>query len=169
MVEKVTRITSLSPQDRRPPYELDDLDRRLLELLRANARMTNQALSENLGVAPSTCLTRMKTLQRAGVIRRFTIEVDPKASGQTIEALISVRLRPGARQQMAAFGENLKKVPEVTQFFFVGGVDDFLIHVITRDTDHIRQFVLEHLSSNPIVAATQTSLIFEHVTGLDAL
>ena len=169
MVEKVTRITQPSPQDRRRPYELDDLDRRLLELLRANARMTNQALSENLGVAPSTCLARMKTLQRAGVIRRFTIEVDPKASGQTIEALISVRLRPGARPQMAAFGENLKKVPEVTQFFFVGGVDDFLIHVVTRDTDHIRQFVLEHLSSNPIVAATQTSLIFEHVTGLDAL
>ncbi|HRO31537.1 winged helix-turn-helix domain-containing protein, partial [Citricoccus sp.] len=47
-------------KDLRPPRELDHLDRRLLELLRDNARMTNQALSEALGVAPSTCLARMK-------------------------------------------------------------------------------------------------------------
>ncbi|GAA1139846.1 Lrp/AsnC family transcriptional regulator [Nesterenkonia lutea] len=145
--------------------ELDHVDRRLLELLRDDARMTNQALSNTLGIAPSTCLARMKALRQAGVIRRFTIDVDPQALGQGIEALISVRLRPGARQQMASFGETLKKVPEITQYFFVGGVDDFLIHVTARDIDHIRQFVLEHLSANPIVATTQTSLVFDHVAG----
>jgi DNA-binding Lrp family transcriptional regulator len=160
--------TRPGPQDLRPAHELDDLDRRLLGLLRENARATNQALSEALGVAPSTCLARMKALQRAGVIRRFTVEVDPKALGQALEALISVRLRPGARQQMAAFGESLKTVPEVSQFFFLAGADDFLIHVVARDTEHIRQFVLEHLSSNPVVAATQTSLVFEHVQGSEA-
>lgn len=164
-MEKVTPPTRAAPQDRRPRDELDDLDRRLLALLRENARMTNQALSEALGVAPSTCLARMKGLQRSGVIRRFTVEVDPRALGSTIEALISVRLRPGARHLMSAFGEGLRSVPEVSQFFFLAGSDDFLIHVTARDTDHIRQFVLEHLSSNQAVASTQTSLVFEHVQG----
>ncbi|KLU09923.1 Lrp/AsnC family transcriptional regulator [Kocuria sp. SM24M-10] len=161
----VTRDTRRSPQDLRPGPELDELDRRLLALLRENARMTNQALSEALGVAPSTCLARMKNLQRTGVIRRFTVEVEPRAIGRSIEALISVRLRPGARHLMSAFGEGLRSVPEVSQFFFLAGADDFLIHVTARDTDHIRQFVLEHLSSNQAVAATQTSLVFEHVQG----
>ena len=164
-MEKVTPPTRAAPQDRRPRDELDELDRRLLALLRENSRMTNQALSEELGVAPSTCLARMKNLQRTGVIRRFTVEVDPRALGSTIEALISVRLRPGARHLMSAFGEGLKSVPEVSQFFFLSGSDDFLIHVTARDTDHIRQFVREHLSSNQAVAATQTSLVFEHVQG----
>ncbi|MGQ1838592.1 Lrp/AsnC family transcriptional regulator [Kocuria turfanensis] len=164
-MEHVTRDTRRSPQDLRPAPELDELDRRLLALLRENARMTNQALSEALGVAPSTCLARMKNLQRTGVIRRFTVEVEPRAIGRSIEALISVRLRPGARHLMSAFGEGLKSVPEVSQFFFLAGTDDFLIHVTARDTDHIRQFVLEHLSSNQAVAATQTSLVFEHVQG----
>ena len=164
-MEKVTPLTRSAPQDRRPRDELDDLDRRLLALLRENARMTNQALSEALGVAPSTCLARMKGLQRSGVIRRFTVEVDPRALGSTIEALISVRLRPGARHLMSAFGEGLRSVPEVSQFFFLAGSDDFLIHVTARDTDHIRQFVLEHLSSHQAVASTQTSLVFEHVQG----
>jgi DNA-binding Lrp family transcriptional regulator len=165
-VEDMPRSEWPAPQDLHPSHQMDDLDRRLLTLLLSNARMTNQALSEVLGVAPSTCLARMKALQRAGIIRRFTVEVDPKAVGRPIEALISVRLRPGARQQMAAFGEGLKKVPEVSQFFFIGGADDFLIHVTARDTDHIRQFVLEHLSSNPVVASTQTNLVFEHVREL---
>ncbi|RJN32480.1 Lrp/AsnC family transcriptional regulator [Nesterenkonia natronophila] len=158
-----------APKKLQQEHELDHIDRRLLELLRNDARMTNQALSENLGVAPSTCLARVKALQQAGVIRRFTVEVDPRALGRGIEALISVRLRPGARQQMAAFGETLKNVPEVTQYFFVGGMDDFLIHVTARDTDHIRQFVLEHLSADPVVATTHTSLVFEHVSGLASL
>jgi DNA-binding Lrp family transcriptional regulator len=168
-------MESMPPKRTRAPkklqqgYELDHIDRRLLELLRNDARMTNQALSEALGVAPSTCLARVKALQQAGVIRRFTVDVDPRALGRGIEALISVRLRPGARQQMAAFGETLKNVPEVTQYFFVGGMDDFLIHVTARDTDHIRQFVLEHLSADPVVATTQTSLVFEHVAGLASL
>jgi DNA-binding Lrp family transcriptional regulator len=164
-MENVTRATRPAPQDLRPPPELDDLDRRLLALLRENSRATNQSLSEQLGVAPSTCLARMKALQRSGVIRRFTVDVDPKALGGSIEALISVRLRPGARHLMAAFSDSLRTVPEVSQFFFLAGSDDFLIHVVARDTDHIRQFVLEHLSSNQTVATTQTSLVFEHVQG----
>ncbi|TLP79989.1 Lrp/AsnC family transcriptional regulator [Nesterenkonia sphaerica] len=157
---------SRTPKELQPGHELDHIDRKILDLLRDDARMTNQALSAALGVAPSTCLARVKALQQAGVIRRFTVDVDPRALGRGIEALISVRLRPGARQQMVAFGENLKKVPEVTQYFFVGGMDDFLIHVTARDTDHIRQFVLEHLSADPVVATTQTSLVFDHVSGL---
>lgn len=164
-MEKVTRVTRSAPKDLRPAPELDDLDRRLLGLLRENSRMTNQALSEALGVAPSTCLARMKALQRSGVIRRFTVDMDPQALGHGIEALISVRMRPGARHLMSAFSESLKTVPEVAQFFFLAGSDDFLVHVVARDTDHIRQFVLEHLSSNQTVAATQTSLVFEHVQG----
>ncbi|MEX5270031.1 Lrp/AsnC family transcriptional regulator [Kocuria sabuli] len=161
----MNRDTRRAPQDLRPAEELDELDRRLLTLLRENSRMTNQALSEALGVAPSTCLARMRNLQRTGVIRRFTADLDPRALGRSIEALISVRLRPGARHLMSAFGEGLKTVPEVSQFFFLAGADDFLIHVTARDTDHIRQFVLEHLSSNQAVATTQTSLVFEHVQG----
>jgi DNA-binding Lrp family transcriptional regulator len=50
----------------------------------------------------------------------------------------------------------------VRQGFVLGGADDFLIHINARDTEHIRQFVLEHLSSNPAVAGTQASLVFEH-------
>lgn len=131
-----------------------------MELLSQNSRQTNQSLSEALGLAPSTCLARLRTLREAGVIKRFTIEVEPQAVGMPLQALVSVRLRPGARHLMTAFGKELRDLPEIKQFFVLGGADDFLIHITARDTEHIRQFVLEHLSANPAVAGTQTNLVF---------
>ncbi|MEC3854192.1 Lrp/AsnC family transcriptional regulator [Paenarthrobacter ureafaciens] len=145
--------------------ELDRIDRELLVLLAENSRQTNQGLADALGIAPSTCLARLKALKASGVIERFTIDVDPAAVGMPLQALVSVRLRPGARHLMTGFAYDLRKVPEIKQFFVLGGADDFLIHIAARDTEHVRQFVLEHLSANPAVAGTQTSLVFEHGRG----
>lgn len=154
----------MSEQQKMQPH-LDEIDGRLLALLAANSRQTNQALADTLGLAPSTCLARLKALKEAGVIKRFTIDVDPQAIGRPLQALISVRLRPGARHLMTAFGQELRRMPEISQFFVLGGADDFLIHITARDTEHIRQFVLDQLSSNQAVAGTQTNLVFEHTKG----
>jgi DNA-binding Lrp family transcriptional regulator len=101
----------------------------------------------------------------SGVIERFTIDVDAEALGRSLQAMTSVRLRPEARHLMTSFGEELRMMPEISQFFVLGGADDFLIHMTARDTGHIRQFALDRLSSNPAVAGTQTNLVFEHVQG----
>lgn len=100
------------------------------------------------------------------MIKRFTIEIDSEAVGLPLQALVSVRLRPGARHLMNAFGKDLRELPEIKQFFVLGGADDFLIHILAKNTEHIRQFVLDHLSANPAVAGTQTNLVFEHGHGL---
>ncbi|WP_026820014.1 Lrp/AsnC family transcriptional regulator [Arthrobacter castelli] len=149
-------------QSKKLRMQLDPLDRKLLMLLGGNARRTNQSLSDELGIAPSTCLSRMKTLKEAGIIDRFTIDVEPDALGFPLQALISVRLQPGARHLMAKVGEELRHAPEILQFFVLGGAEDFLVHIAAKDTEHIRRFVLDWLSANPAVAGTQTSLVFEH-------
>lgn len=142
---------------------LDDTDWRLLGLLSQDSRITNQALSDELQLAPSTCLNRLKRLRSSGVIRRFTIDIDGTLLDRPLEALISVRLQPGARQHIAKFAELLQEMPEVTQYFFKGGGDDYLVHISVRDTEHARHFVVDNLSSNATVAGTQTSIVFDHV------
>jgi DNA-binding Lrp family transcriptional regulator len=149
----------------REVVELDEIDRRLLALLLGDARRPNNALAADLGIAPSTCLARLNALQKTGVIRKFTLDIDPEVLGHSLEALISVRIRAGARHLMAAFAEEIRSLPGVTQLFFLGGTDDFLIHVAVKDSNDVRQFVLDHLSANPAVASTQTSLVFEHNRG----
>lgn len=140
-------------------------DQRLVRLLAADARRTNASLAEELGIAPSTCLARLRALREAGAIQRFTVEVDPAVLGRGLVALISVRIRPGARDRMAELFDRMQAMPGVLQVFFLGGEEDFLLHVAVKDTAEVSRFVLENLSADPAVASTRTSLVFRHEHG----
>jgi DNA-binding Lrp family transcriptional regulator len=146
-------------------YEpLDDIDLALVRLLRDDARISNARLAEQAGVAPSTSLTRVRSLIERGIVRGFHADLDPRALGLGLEAIISVNIRVGARKAISTFSDEMRRLPEVVQVFFLGGAEDFIIHVATRDTDHARQFVVDNLSAHPSVASTRTSLVFEHHT-----
>jgi DNA-binding Lrp family transcriptional regulator len=153
------------PPNLGPPPVLDAVDRRILDLLGENARMANSRLAELVGIAPSTCLQRVRALTESGIIRRFTVDLDPQRLGYHLQALVSIRITPGARGQLQAFADQLRALPEVTQFFYLAGASDFIVHFQARTTEDLRDFVTEQLSTNPIVAATNTSLIFEHDIG----
>ncbi|KQM15547.1 AsnC family transcriptional regulator [Plantibacter sp. Leaf171] len=142
--------------------DLDDVDRTLLRLLQENARMTNARMAELAGIAPSTCVARIRSLVDRGVITGFAASIDPVAVGLGLEALISVNIRAGARARIAEFSAGIRRLPEVVQVFFLGGSEDFVIHLAARDSAHVRDFVVEHLSADPTVASTRTSLVFEH-------
>jgi DNA-binding Lrp family transcriptional regulator len=147
---------------------LDEIDRAIISRLHDNARIPNIELAREVGISPSTCLARVRSLRERGVITRYTAEINPAALGYTLQALISVRIRPGARHLMEQISDELRTEPEVAQLFFLGGSEDFLIHVRVRDSAHVRQFVLKNLSANPAVALTETNLVFEHHTALSA-
>ncbi len=143
-------------------YELDEIDHELLRLLTQNSRTTNSDLAAAVGIAQSTCITRVRSLVTRGVIRSFTANVDPSAVGLSSQVLISVTLRAGARSHLADFMKEMRNLPEVIQVFFLGGSEDFIVHLAVRDNDHVREFVLENLSSNATVASTRTNMVFEH-------
>ena len=141
---------------------LDDLDHRIVQILRDDARIPNSRLAELVGIAPSTCLARVRSLLDRGVISGFGAIVSPAALGLGLEALISVSIRTGARQRIGEFRGDLEHRPEVRQLFFLGGSEDFVLHVAVHDTDALREFVVEQLSAHPAVASTRTSLVFSH-------
>ena len=142
--------------------ELDDVDRKILAELQANGRITNAELADRVGVAASTCIARVRSLVSRRVITGFTATVDPRMIGLDLQVLISVTVRSGARQLITEMSDQLKTLPEVTQLFFLGGVEDFIIHLAARDSDHVRDFVTEHLSAHPAVSSTRTSIVFSH-------
>ena len=142
--------------------DLDEIDHELIRLISKNSRMTNADLAEAAGIAASTCITRVRSLVNRGVITGFTANIDPSAVGLTSQVLISVTLRAGARSHLADFMNEMRTLPEVIQVFFLGGSEDFIVHLAVRDNDHVREFVLENLSSNATVASTKTNMVFEH-------
>lgn len=142
--------------------ELDEVDHELLRLLGANARITNADLAAAAGIAQSTCITRVRALVAKGVINGFMADINPAAIGLTSQVLISVTLRAGARSSLSDFMDEMRALPEVIQVFFLGGAEDFIVHLAVRDNDHVREFVLENLSTKPTVASTRTNMVFEH-------
>jgi DNA-binding Lrp family transcriptional regulator len=142
---------------------LDDVDHRILALLAEDARMPNNALAERVGIAPSTCLGRVRALWDRGAIRGYHADIDPVALGRPIQAMIAVRLQSHARAHIREFGERVAELPEVINVFFLAGAVDFYVQIAATDTENLRDFVVVNLSGNPDVALTETNLIFEHI------
>jgi DNA-binding Lrp family transcriptional regulator len=141
------------------------VDRRIISELAADGRLPNNALADRVGIAPSTCLARVRALQRSGVIRGFHADIDPAALGFPLQAVIKVRLGSHNRDHVKRFTAALPEIPGVLQVFHVAGEDDYLIHVAADSAEGLRDLVLEHLNVHPVVRHTETHLVFERFPG----
>lgn len=154
------------PNNPRPGREpLDEIDRAILRILARDARLPNNAVAEAVGIAPSTCHGRIRALRERGVVRGFHADIDPAALGLGLQAMIAVQLGAHTRNQIRAFVRDVPKLPGVVSVFHVAGTDDYMLHVAVRDSDALRDFVLDHLTGHPAVQHTETSLIFAHLPG----
>ena len=142
--------------------DLNRIDFAILAALQNDARLSNKELAGRVGLAPSSCLERVRRLRTDGVLTGFRALVDPRALGITIQALVFVRLARHARKQVKAFRQHALSLPETIGLFHVAGHHDFLVHVGVRDANHLRDVALDAFTSRPEVARIETHLIFEH-------
>lgn len=144
---------------------LDRIDFAILSALQKNARISNKELAAQVGLAPSSCLERVRRLAADGVLRGSHAEVDPKALGVGLQAMIAVRLSRHSRELVEAFREHALGLPEVLALYHLAGANDFLVHVAVRDSDGLRDLALTAFTTRPEVAHLETALIFEHARG----
>jgi DNA-binding Lrp family transcriptional regulator len=144
--------------------KISSTDARIIHLLQKNARMSNKALAAAAGIAESTCFERVRSLQKSQVIRGFHADVDPRALGRTVHALISVRLQPKTTSSVRAFQNDVLTAPEALNVWTISGADDFIVEVAVPDVETLRKFVLDVITARSDVADSRTSLVYEHVT-----
>lgn len=143
--------------------KITEIDRELLRLLQENSRRTNKDLAESVGVAQSTCLERIRSLTDRGIIAGWTIEVNPSKIGLEVRALIHVRLQPKTTESVHQFQHEMLAHKEVLVISTITGADDFILEVAVADVSHLRDFVLEQITSRANVTDARTSLIYEQV------
>jgi len=143
--------------------QLDRTDRDIIAALQNDARLSNKALAARVGIAPSTCSERVKRLEAGGVFRGFRAVVDPSVLGIGLQAMIAIRLRRHAAAEVDAFRAHATAMPEVVSVSHVTGRNDFLVHVVVRDADHLRELAVSGFTTLPEVDHIETSLVFEHV------
>jgi len=140
---------------------LDRTDRQILALLQKDIRSTNRALARSVGLSESACLERVRRLWELGVLRGARAEVDPAVLGIGIQALVAVRLHRHTRGAVDAFREAAMARPEVVALHHTTGANDFMLHIVARDMDHLRDFTLDALTTLRDVVHLETSVIFE--------
>jgi DNA-binding Lrp family transcriptional regulator len=143
---------------------VDELDTAILRHLQEDARQPNRAIAQKVGIAPSTCLERIRLLRRRGVIRGYHARVALPALNRGVQAMVSAQVRPLNRGVVAAFEQSVAGLPEVLSVYTMAGSDDFLVHVTAPDIEHLHAFLLERFTERREIVSFRTSIIFQHLT-----
>lgn len=143
---------------------MDELDTAILRHLQEDARQPNRAIAQKVGIAPSTCLERIRLLRRRGVIRGYHARVALPALNRGVQAMVSAQVRPLNREVVAAFEQSVAGLPEVLSVYSMAGSDDFLVHVTAPDIEHLHAFLLERFTERREIVSFRTSIIFQHLT-----
>lgn len=155
-----------------PEYAADTIDRRILEQLQGNGRMTNQELADQVGLSPSPCLRRVRLLETAGVISRYVALVDPEAVGLSVTAFVRVRLDQQDDRHLAEFEAAVADFPEVMECYLMTGEADYQLRVLVRSLGAFEDFLRHRLTKVRGIATVTTSFALRPViykTALPAL
>ena len=146
-----------------PHDDLDSQDLAILAALKRDARISNKDLAAAVGLAPSTCLERVRRLRQSGAIRGFHADVDLSRLGCGLQALIAVRLKRHSRELVDSFRRYVLDLVQVRAVYHIAGADDFLVHVAVRDADQLRDLAMDAFTTRNEVSHIETRLIFEHM------
>lgn len=143
---------------------IDRIDAEILRLLQNDARLSNKQLAAAIGLAPSSVHDRLKRLWREGVLTGLHAKVDPKVMGVGLEALLLIGLAKHERATVDCLMEEVVKIPEVRSAHLITGRYDLVVHVVARDTRHLKDLALDQFTSRSSVTRIETSIIFETKT-----
>lgn len=144
---------------------LEATDRRIVEELSRDGRMSMRALAERLHISRANAYARVERLRSSGVIRGFRADVDPVASGLATSAYVTLNVR---QTDWRDIREQLRELPGVVHIALVGGEFDVILLVRARDNAGLRSLVLDQLQSIPGVLSTRTLLVFEEAEPVSA-
>lgn len=134
---------------------MDEIDRRIVGLLRRNARMPASEIARSVGLSGASVARRIERLEADGTIRGYVAIVNDAQAGE-LEAFTEIRLRSGVEAR--EFEEIAERMPEIQQYYTVAGDPDGLVRFRARNLDHLQQ-VVNAIRKTPIVAGTKTLIV----------
>lgn len=166
-----------------PVFSLDKTDRKILAILQADGRLSNQEVAERVNLSASPCLRRIKRLEDCGVIRQYVALLDPDKIGLGLLAYVNVRLEkhsdaplsapahahPHAASPRADFAVSVALWPEVVACYAMTGEMDYLLRVHVGDMQHFSRFMMETLLRHPAVLDVKSSFALQRIKDTTAL
>ena len=143
--------------------ELDAFDRKIVDALVMDGRMSVTDLAEKVGLSKTPCQVRLKRLVNEGYITGFRASLDPQKFGLDHIAFAEVKLSDTREAALTEFNNAVKKLREVDECHMIAGSFDYLLKIRTADIKKYRQILGEKISSLPHVASTSTYVVMQAV------
>ncbi len=144
---------------------INNIDRKILNIIQKDARITNAEIARQVGLAPSAVLERVKKLEERGVIRGYATEINAAAVGFGLTAFVAVR----THECCSETDKFLAEIPEVLEVHDVAGEDSYLLKVRVKNTEHLSRLLRERLKNVPNVADTKTTIVLQTIKETTAL
>ena len=148
---------------------IDSTDLRILTELQNDSSLTNIELARRVHLSPSPCLTRVKSLEAAGVITSYVALVNPKQLGLTLSVFISISLKEQSKSALAEFEQRIAEHDEVMECYLMTGDSDYLIRVAVTDISALEKFILDQLSPISGIEKIRSSFALKQVRYKTAL
>jgi Lrp/AsnC family leucine-responsive transcriptional regulator len=150
--------------------ELDRYDRQILEILQSDGRISNQDLADRIGLSPSPCLRRVRTLEEAGLITGYRALLDAKKLGLSLMALIGISMDLHTPERFANLEKAIAEIPEILECLLITGQQsDYQLKVVVRDMDAYQDLLLNKITRIQGVTGVHTSFVLRRVVDRTSL
>jgi|SRR5579862_2300380 len=140
---------------------LDIFDRKILEALQSDGRLSNVELANRIGLSPSPCLRRVKRLEAEGVIEGYAARINRTRVGMGVTAFVAVGLERHREEEAERFRKAVLRLPQVVRCHAISGESDFLLEIVVSDLHEYSEFVLKRLRRIPGVKGLHSSFALE--------
>ena len=152
------------------PPQLDRYDRRILELLQQDGRISNQDLAERIGLSPSPCLRRVRALEESGLVLGYRALLDARRLGLSLMALIHISMDRHTPERFTHFEAKIAEIPAVIECLLITGqAADYQIKAVVRDMDAYQDLLLNRITRIPGVTGVHSSFVLRRVVDRTAL
>lgn len=143
--------------------ELDRLDRKILDALQRNGRITMTELGEQIGLSTSPCAERVRRLERQGVITGYHARVNPQAIGRTLLVFVEITLTSKSGEVFEAVRREMLYLPEVMECHLVSGSFDYLVKARLHAMSDYRDLLGNILKKIPVPAQSHSYVVMEEI------
>lgn len=150
--------------------QLDRYDWQILQVLQGEGRISNQDLADRIGLSPSPCLRRVRTLEESGLITGYRALLDARKLGLSLMALIHISMDQHTPERFSTFDARIAEIPELLECLLITGQDaDYQLKVVVRDMDAYQELLLDRITRIPGVTGVHSSFVLRQVVDKTAL
>lgn len=140
-------------------HKIDEIDKKILEILQSRAKITNAKLSEEIGLSPAPTLERVKKLEQIGIITSYHAKLNVEKIGLGVTTFVLATLNGHNKANIEGFIQEINKIPEVVECHHITGAGDFILKVVSKDIASYQKLMLEKVSDIKQVDNMQSMVV----------